>query len=53
MKIRIDITVEVNEDDWNREYGTTAPTQVRNDVIAHTRAALAAAPVPIVPIRRC
>lgn len=52
MKIRIDMTVEVNEDDWHASYGTTAKNEVRKDVLTHVRDALANAPVPMVPVTR-
>jgi len=52
MKIRIDMTIEVNEDDWHSNYGTTAKNEVRKDVLTHVRDILASAPVPMVSVSR-
>lgn len=52
MKIRIELTVEVDADAWNLEYGTTAKNEVRKDVLSHVRDVLAQAPVPMIPVGR-
>jgi hypothetical protein len=49
MKIRIELTVEVDADAWMLNYGTPA-SEIREDVRAYVREAIAQAPVPMVSV---
>lgn len=51
MKVRIALTVEVDEEAWALNYGTDGAADTRRDVLAYVSATLADCPVPILPAR--
>lgn len=51
MKVRINITVEVDAEAWTLNYGVEGAAAIREDVVTYVRATLPEMPVPMVPVR--
>ena len=51
MKVRIAMTVEVDEQTWMAEYGQETQAEVRADVQAYVASAVADFPVPLTVVR--
>ena len=50
MKVRIEFTVEVNQQDWSKEYGIDE-AEVKEDVKRYVIAAVQNAPVPMMTLK--
>ena len=50
MKVRIEFTVEVNQQDWSKEYGIDE-AEAKEDVKRYVIAAVQNAPVPMMTLK--